>query len=261
MDIWNSAVRATIPAVVLVVFAAGRRYLPLKTHAKYGQEDAQRFSRLRWGATFAMIGVAAAFTTLSYFILASANQLLASGGDKANFVLLPSPWMWAIFPFFGGITICWEITLQIWRRIGDSSLASRYESWSNQKVGFDATRLLRFMTLTLAMPMGMATVLALPIHTSISESGFRIGHFGSLRATQHNFSEIKRILVTDSLRLRDGSLQRRPAINVYFSDGSKWSSADNREPDPAVNKSLLEFIEERTNLPAEHMVALPFGSA
>jgi hypothetical protein len=90
---------------------------------------------------------------------------------------------------------------------------------------------------------------------------FRIGHFGSLRATQHPFSDVNRILITDVLRLRNGSLQRRPAIIVYFSDGTKWSSADNREPDPELNEHLLEFIEKKTNLPVEHIVALPFGEA
>ena len=261
MDVWNSAVRATIPAIVAIAFALGRRYLPVQAPVKYGQEDAHRFSRLQWGFAFAMIGVAAAFAALTYSLLAAANRQLGTGGEQTAFVLLPSPWMWAIFPFFGAIATCWEITLRIWKRFGDSSQASKYESWSNQKAGFDATRLLRLMTLCIAVPMGMATVLALPIHTSISESGFHIGNFGSLRATRHPFSDVKRILVTDALHLRNGSLQRRPAIIVYFSDGSKWSSADNREPDPTLNEHLLEFIEEKTNLPVEHIVALPFGEA
>jgi hypothetical protein len=261
MDVWNSAVRATIPAIVVVAFALGRRYLPVQAPVRFAQEDAQRFSRLQWGFALAMIAVAVAFATLSYFLLISVNRQLATSGEEASFVLLPSPWMWAIFPFFGGIATCWEITLRIWKRFGDSSQASKYESWSNQKAGFDATRLLRLMTLCIAAPMGMATLLALPIHTSISETGFHIGHFGSLRATKHTFSHVKRILVIDALRLRDGSLQRRPAIIIYFSDGSKWSSADNREPDAALNQQLLKFIKEKTNLPVEHILALPFGTA
>ena len=255
MDVWNSAVRATIPAIVAVAFALGRRYLPMQEPVWYGQEDEQRFSRLQWGFALAMIGVAASFATLSFFLLISLNRQLATGGEKVSFVLLPSPWMWAIFPFFGGIAACWEITLRIWKSFGDSSQASKYESWSNQRAGFDASRLLRLMTLCIVVPMGMSTVLALPIHTSVSESGFHIVHFASLRATQHTFSDVRKIMITDALRLRDGSLHRRPALIVYFSDGSKWSSADNREPDPALNEQLLEFIEEKTNLPIEHIIA------
>lgn len=200
------------------------------------------------------------FAALSFLFLVSANRLLATAGGKASFVLLPSPWMFAIFPFFGGISMCWEITLRIWKFFGDASQAAKYESWSNQKAGFDATRLLRLMILSIAFPIGIATLLALPIHTSICDSGFRIGHFGSFRTAQYSFSQVSKILVTDALRMRNGSLQQRPAITVYFSDGSKWSSADNREPDPALNEPLLRFLMERTNLPVEHMVALPFGA-
>jgi hypothetical protein len=115
------------------------------------------------------------------------QSAVASGGEKSTFVLLPSPWMWAIFPFFGGIATCWEITLGVWMCFGNSSQASRYEGWSNQKAGFDATRLLRLMILTIAVPMGIATVLALPIHTSVGESGFRVGHFGSLLWPEPSF--------------------------------------------------------------------------
>jgi hypothetical protein len=76
-----------------------------------------------------------------------------------------------------------------------------------------------------------ATLLALPIHTSINDAGLSVGHFGTLRSTRYRYSDVTKITVTDGLRLRDGSLQQHPAITLGFENGTRWSSADNRDPE------------------------------
>jgi hypothetical protein len=67
--------------------------------------------------------------------------------------------------------------------------------------------------------------------------------------------------VTDGLRLRDGSLQKRPAITLSFENGTRWSSADNRDPEKSIDQSLLNFLEEKTHLSAAHLDAFLFGFA
>jgi hypothetical protein len=106
-----------------------------------------------------------------------------------------------------------------------------------------------------------ATLLALPIHTSINDAGLSVGHFGTFRSTRYRYSDVTKITVTDGLRLRDGSLQKRPAITLGFENGTRWSSADNRDPEKSIDQSLLNFLEEKTHLSAAHLDAFPFGSA
>jgi hypothetical protein len=168
--------------------------------------------------------------------------------------------MWFFLPFFGALCISWEITLRIWKLIGSPLRALKYESWSNAKTGFNATRLLRIFALTIGLPIAIATILALPIHTSIGETGVEIGHFAAIRPTDCSYSAVRGITVVDGLRLRDGSLEKRPAIVLDFSDGTRWSSADNRDPEKTIDEALLTFLQEKTKLPFQHIDAFPFGS-
>jgi hypothetical protein len=189
-----------------------------------------------------------------------ANSYVAFRAANASFILLPSPWIWVFLPLIGALCLAWEITLRLWSLVGSPLRTAKYESWSNTKAGFDCTRVLRIFALTIELPIAIATVLALPIHTSIDDMGIEIGHFGALQPTKRVYSEVRSITVVDGLRLRDGSIQRRPAIVLEFSDGTRWSSSDNRDPQKSIDQDLLDFLQEETRLPAEELDAFPFGT-
>ena len=72
------------------------------------------------------------------------------------------------------------------------------------------------MIVTMEVTIAIATLLALPIHTSIDDAGLSVGHFGTLHSTRYRYSDVTKITVTEGLRLRDGSLQKRPAITLDF---------------------------------------------
>jgi len=164
--------------------------------------------------------------------------------------------MWFFFPFFGAICLCWELTLRLWMSVGDPSQARKYESWSNRRAGFNATRTLRLMTIGIGLPIGLITMLALPIHITIDASGVMIGQFAKLKPLH---SEIRAITVTQGLRTRDGGFQSRPAIVVDFSDGSRWS-ADNRGTQKVIDQALLLYLQQKTGLSPAYIEAFPFGT-
>lgn len=186
---------------------------------------------------------------------------LAGHDPNRHFLMLPGHWIWFFLPFFGGICLAWEITRRLWHMLGDPVQASKYESWSNCKAGFNATRVLQIMTVTMVLPIAIATLLALPIHTSINDAGLSMGHFGRFGSTLYRYSDVVKITVTDGFRSRDGCLLKRPTITLDFKDGTRWSSADNRDPEKSIDRLLLDFIEKRTKLTAAHIGADPFGFA
>ncbi len=261
MSVGSSLGRLLIPVAVASTFALARRYVPAAPSSAISSRRQSAFSRLQWvvGAVVLLVGIVLGFMT--YEALVWANRSLALRGGSTTFVLLPSKWIWFFLPLLGAISLAWELTLRLWSRWADSRQVRAYENWSNAKAGFDGRRVLRILAMVIVLPIGIATVLAIPIHTCIDERGISIGHFGTLRTTTHAFSEVSSVTTTDGLRLRDGSLQKGPAIVLDFSDGTRWSSASNRDPERSVNGALLAFIQQKTHLRIKHIEAFPFGAA
>jgi hypothetical protein len=184
-----------------------------------------------------------------------------SHDGRSRILILSTHAIWEILAVFGAICLSWEITRRLWRMFGNPLQALKYETWSNSKARFDATRLLQLMGITLVLPTAVAIILALPIHTSFSDERISIGHYGTIRAKRYRYSDITKITVTKALRLRDGSLKKRPTITLDFVDGYRWSSSDNRDPDKSIDQALLDLLEEKTHLAIVSLDAFPFGSA
>lgn len=261
MSVGTNLGRLLVPIAVASTFALARRYVPVAPGSAISARRQSAFPRLQWvvGAVTLLVAIVLGFIT--YEALVWANRSLALHEGSSAFVLLPSKWIWFFLPLFGGISLAWELTLRLWAMWGDSRQVRAYENWSNAKAGFDATRVLWILAMVVVLPIGIATLLAIPIHTCINERGISIGHFGTLRTTTHAFSEVSSVTTTDSLRLRDGSLQKSPAIVLDFSDGTRWSSASNRDPERSLNGALLSFIQQKTHLRIKHLEAFPFGAA
>ena len=257
----NNLGRIATPILIAAVFTLSRRYLPATPMETVTEHDVQHFPRMQWFVGGAMIGTGLVFGVVTYEMLVWANRLLASNEPSPLFLLLPERAMWACLPVFGALCLMWEMTLRLWRLFGDASQAQKYERWSNDKAGFDATRLLRLMTIVLGIPATILTVMALPIHTSITQTGLSVGHFGNLTPRYHSYSDVREITVTEGLRTRNGSLQKRPSIVLDFADGTRWSSADNRPIEKLVDSSLLSFLRSKTGLSVSYIDAFPFGAA
>lgn len=260
MTLSNSTIRATIPAIVAVVFLVARRFVPATSQTTITHSDEVRFSSFQWRVGGSMLIVLTIFGFLSYGLLVWTNHTLAEHDNPSLFLLLPTHWIWMFFPIFGAICVAWELTLRLWALLSDDTQARKYEAWSNSKAGFNATSVLRYMTLFIALPIGVLTALALPIHTSLNNATIVIGHYGTLTPRIYSYSEIRGLTVTEGLRTRDGRLTKRPAIVVDFANGDRWSSADNRDTQPSIDSNLLNFLQAKTGLKAKYIDAYPFGA-
>jgi hypothetical protein len=134
----------------------------------------------------------------------------------------------------------------LWSLFGDRNRIGRFIDWTHQRGGFDSTRALRWMALLLALPIGVATLLAIPIHSSLCDDNIVVGHYAQLAPQCLTYSRARRVALVDGLRDRSGKFAARAEIIVDFDDGSRWRSADNRDFTPEVDSGLAEFLQRKT---------------
>jgi hypothetical protein len=253
-DVTNLASRAIVPAVVAVCFGLARKYLKPSVRLPEGELSALdgRFGNTKWLVGIGMITVGIAFVWITHYVFFSLNRYLAaSDGSGTSLQLWPQSAIWWFFPGFGALVLCWEITLQVWSAFDRGDSARLYRLWSDGRAGFDCTRVLRWMALIIAAPIGVLTILALPMHTSLQQKDIRVCGYAWAKCQTLNYSKAVKMTQIEGFRDRDGKLNRRAGIVVDFADGRRWSSADTGDFHGSVDPALLAFLTERIPLPIE----------
>ncbi len=253
---WDVLAKAAIPAVVALMFGLARRYLPARAIAErvspYSMAALnEQFRRTQWAVGFAVGVVGIAFFWLTHLALVETNRALAASEGAAHFVLLPQTALWWFFPGFGALSLAWELTLLIWSTFGNKKRADLYDAWSARKAGFDSRRVLRIMALFIALPIGLLTFLALPMHDTLHETEIRSVGFAWGRLPVYRYSDARRMTIIAGFRTRDGKLTRRAGVVVDFRDGRRWSSADSGDFKEVVDPALVEFLRLKTGLPVQ----------
>jgi len=111
--------------------------------------------------------------------------------------------------------------------------------------------MLRWMALVIAVPIGVATVLALPMHTALRRQDIRVCGYAWAECETFEYSKAVRMTQIRGFRDRDGKLHSRAGIVLEFADGRRWSSADISDFDRSVTPALASFLIQRTRLPLE----------
>jgi hypothetical protein len=174
----DSLIRASIPAIVLTVFAIARRYLPARSAKEFRtaysiDELSARFAFTQWLVGAGMLTAGAVIAWGVHALLVSLNQVFVSSEGSSDFVLLPQTAIWWFLPGFAAITLAWEVTLGTWSLMGNKSEVALYNYWTTAKAGFDSTRVLRIMAVAIVLPIAILTSLALPVHAVWECPGFR----------------------------------------------------------------------------------------
>jgi hypothetical protein len=247
--------KAAIPVAVALVFALARRYMSaakLKPPAEaYSPRDLDiRFNSLQWlvGAGTALIGILFALGSYGFFL--RMNRFLASFDGPANFWIWPQSAIWWFFPGFGALALSWELVLQSWARFGKRDEANLYGYWSSEKICFDSRKMLRWMAILIALPIGILTVLALPMRTALRQDDIKdCGYAFKV----YRYADARRMTVVEGSRNHDGKFNRRPGIVIDFSDGRRWSSADESDFSKFVDPDFAMFLATKTNLPFNYL--------
>lgn len=243
---------AVVPLAVATAFSLLRRYLPARTSksqsAPISATEMQEFEEMKWTVGTAILLVGACFALGSYRLLLLANHFFAKADGPTRFQLLPTTAIWWFFPGFGAASLAWEITLLLWSLFLDRQKAGRYTQWSNDKTGFNATRVLRWAALGIALPIAVATLLALPMRASLRENDIMIRGYGFRPARHYPYSDARRLAVIHGFRTREGKFESRAEILVQFSDHYCWHSGDNRDFTASIDPEVLAFLQQKTGL-------------
>jgi hypothetical protein len=247
--------RMIVPAAVLAGLGLLRRFLPPRKvdpgESRASNQANDDFRGTQWVVGSSMVLVALTFALLTHSALVMANRYFAEADGPAAFRLLPSPVIWWFFPGFGAICLTWPITLLIWSLFAAHDKIVRYSEWSDQRAGFDTMRAMYWMALLTAMPIGVATLLAIPIHSSLRDHDIAVGHYARFSSQHLPYSSARRLALVNGLRDRDGKFTPRADLIVDFANGTRWSSSDNRDFKLEVDPGLAEFIEQKTGLNPE----------
>jgi hypothetical protein len=148
--------------------------------------------------------------------------------------------------------------LQLWSIFGDRREADLFGYWSGLGVTFrysggpadyNVRKILRWMALLIALPIGILSALALPIHTSLRETDIRDGGYAFSPCKTYPYASAQRMTVIQGFRTRDGKLTKRAGIVIDFRDGRRWSSANIGDFRATVDRNLADFLQRKTGLP------------
>ena len=247
--------RMIVPAAVITALGLLRRYLPARKTDPQAQldkhGDVEDFTRANVAVYAVMVLVGIGFAYESHLALIQANRHFAEADGPAAFRFFPSTAIWWFFPGFGALCLSWEITLFLWSVFGDRRRVSRFIDWTNENAGYDSTRALRWAALFVATPIGIASLLAIPLHSSLGENEIVVGHYATLGRQVLPYSQARRLLSVDGFRDRNGRLSQRVEIIIDFRDGTHWSSAFSGDPTPGVDSRLEYFLQQKTGLTPE----------
>lgn len=256
MSAYSFAPRLLVPMAVGIAFAVLRRYLPppkievLPRHFSIEDLNVQ-FRSAQWIVGLALFLVGGVVAWITHAVLVSLNLWFAAREGSAYFQLLPSSAIWWFFPGFGALTVCWELTLSIWMLFANRETVGTYILWTNVRSGFDTTKALRWMAVLIALPIGIITVLAVPMHTTLHANEMRIREYGSLSSLKYDYADARRMAVIGGFRDRDGKFTSRATVIIEFADGRRWSSASNSDFEREIDEGFIQFLAKKIHLPVE----------
>lgn len=200
------------------------------------------------------------FSVGTFFVLRVVNRHLAVAGAPAMFTFVPGPAIWMFFPLFGGMTLSWYLTLFVWSLFGFRSTATEYREWARHHafsnfrgrlVAMNSQRFFFSAAWLLALPIGIATVLALNQHTVFTKDEIRVCGYAFRPCAVHPYSEIRRVTaVAGIVNARYNTFEKDPFLVLDFASDDRWSSLDANELHRASDGELAAFVYRKTGLVA-----------
>lgn len=246
--------RAAVPCAVVLMMALFRRIAPGRARAAaHRYDEMQDPEPLPTGAVGAAMWSLGIVLALSFFVLRGANRLWAQMEGPAILTQYATQAIWCFFPGFAAVAIPWPLTVWYLRRAGRWEEADGIEDEADRKGrGVDSYRVMKWMSFGLVCPIGFFTLLAIPIHLSITDSEARVGHYSSLRTERFAFKDARRLTVIDGYTLRDGEFKPAKDLVIDFADGRRLRGNAVGDGGTNIREDVMNFLVERIGLTPGH---------
>ena len=249
--------RAVVPGVIVLVLSLFRWIAPPRSRLGNSRYDQQQGPEpLPTGVIGGAMWALGIGFVLTFFLLRDANRLWARADGHSVLTLYATPWVWFFLPFFGALTIPWPLTVWYLRKVGRKDEADSIADAADLKGKMDTFRVMKWLGIALVGPIFVLTLLAIPVHLSISDSEARLGHYASIRSERFPFSEARRATLIDGYRLRDGSFQSARDIVIDFSDGRRLRGNAMGDGDTDVEERVVQLLLDKTGLRPIHVLTL-----
>lgn len=244
--------RALVPFAVITAFALFRKYFPAKSaegaNAPTSEELDSKFESIKWIVWTGMVVVGILFAWSTHALLVWTASYLAHRDGPADFQLLAPKVIWWFFPGFAALALSWEITLQLWSLFGNRAEANLFSDWTNNSskyAGMDSRKILRWLALIIALPIGVLSALNLNSHAIAGPNEIRDCGYAFADCKTYPYSEARRLTTIRGFRDRNGKFVSMEGIIIDFADGRRWSSTDREDP---LNPDFAVFLVQKTGL-------------
>ena len=241
----------SIPLVMQLLRRLAPAPPPPPSTWKYDQppQDPEPFASGIIGGFMWTIGLMLA---LSFFALRWANHEWAQIDGPAILRVYGTSFIWCFFPGFAALAIPWPITISLLRRLGRTDEADSISTESNRSGGIDSFRVMKWFCIGLVGPIAGFTILAIPIHMSITDSAVFVGHYAEWRSERFDLNQARRATLVDGVRYRDGSLHLQKNLYLDFADGRRLDANTAGDGGTSVPSAVVQLLLEKTRLPMQH---------
>lgn len=244
-----------VPFVVFFVLGLFRKLAPASPKTIPSYQERQVPDPLPTGVIGAAMWGLGICLALSFFLLRAANHQWAEADGSAVARLYPGNAIWCFLPGFAALAIPWPITVWLLRRTGRTDEADSAENTANERGrGFDSFKVMKWLSIGVVGPIAIFTLLAIPMHLSISETAVRVGHYASWRTETFPLDQAKRAVLVDGVRGRDGSFLRRQDLFIDFADGRRLDVNAAGDGGTRVSDEVVELLLAKTGLQATHVL-------
>jgi hypothetical protein len=252
--------KAIVIVAVFAAFAVLRKHVAIRSEVSDDEKSfddlESRFNTARWLFPLCMVAVGITLSWATHIALSWLNQYFAERESPGALQLLPQTAIWWFFPGFAALAFAYELTLQLWSTFGSRGDADSYSDWANLKTArssgwgrIDYRKSLRWLFLVVAVPIGVFTALALPMHTSLGPDSIHDCGYAFAKCRIYPYIAAQRVTVIQGFRSRDGSFTARAGIVVDFNGDKRWSSADIGNFHHSVDSLLVQIVQAKTHLP------------
>ncbi len=245
--------KVLFPVVFALIIALFRWMAPPRSRmAHHRYDESQVPEPLPTGIIGGAMWTLGIGLALQFFLLRGANHMWASLEGPSILTQYATPVIWCFFPGFAALAIPWPLTVWYLRRVGRWEEADGIEDVSDSKGGMNSFQIMKWLGIALVGPIAFFTLLAVPIHLSISDSEVRVGHYASFLPERFPLNGARRLTIVDGYRLRDGSFHPAKDVIIDFADGRRLRGNQVGDGGTSVPSDVLDLLISKTGLSPEH---------